>query len=84
MPCFPFLLRLPDSSLSPNLGALGVLAVRRFRRIGANPLPKIDSQEPQRAELEHFFDCIEHGTPCLAGPEHALKVVQILSTAQSA
>jgi len=68
-------LRLPDSSLSPNLGALGVLAVRRFRRIGANPLPKNDAQEPLRAKLEHFFDCIEHGAACLAGPEHALKVV---------
>ena len=53
-------------------------------RSGDVILPKLDSQEPLRVELDHFFDCIENGTPCLTGPEHALKVVQILSTAQSA
>jgi hypothetical protein len=37
-----------------------------------------------RAEIDHFFDCIENGVACLTGPEHAKKVVQILSTAQSA
>ena len=50
-------------------------------RSGDVILPKIDSHEPLRAEIDHFFDCIEHGSHCLTGPEHALKVVQILSSA---
>jgi len=52
-------------------------------RSGDVTLPKIDSSEPLRAEIDHFFDCIETGTPCLTGPEHALKVVQILSAADN-
>jgi len=53
-------------------------------RSGDVVLPKIDSQEPLRVELDHFFDCIENGTPCLTGPDHAKKVVQILASAQQA
>jgi predicted dehydrogenase len=52
-------------------------------RSGDVLLPKVDPQEPLRAEIDHFFDCIEKGVPCLTGPEHALKVVQILSTSQA-
>lgn len=53
-------------------------------RSGDVVLPKIDPQEPLRVELDHFFDCIENGTPCLTGPDHAKKVVQILSSTQQA
>jgi len=52
-------------------------------RSGDVILPKIDSQEPLRVELDHFFDCIENGAPCLTGPDHAKKVVQILSSTQA-
>ncbi len=53
-------------------------------RSGDVTLPKIDAQEPLRVELDHFFDCIQNGTPCLTGPDHAKKVVQILSSAERA
>jgi predicted dehydrogenase len=43
-------------------------------------LPKIDFQEPLKVEIEHFFDCIENGTPCLTGIDHAKKVVAILTS----
>lgn len=49
-------------------------------RSGDVLLPKINFQEPLKVEIDHFFDCIEHGTPCITGPDHAKKVVEILST----
>jgi predicted dehydrogenase len=48
-------------------------------RAGDVLLPKIDSQEPLKLEIEHFVDCIQNGTECLTGVEHAQKVIQILS-----
>ena len=48
-------------------------------RSGDVLLPKIDFQEPLKVEIEHFMDCIENGTKCLSGADHAKKVVQILS-----
>ena len=54
---------------------------QRFdQRSGDVLLPKIDFKEPLQAEIEHFIDCIENGTKCLTGVDHAKKVVQILST----
>jgi predicted dehydrogenase len=41
--------------------------------------PKIDSSEPLKVEIDHFIDCIQNGTPCLSGIEHAKKVVEILA-----
>jgi predicted dehydrogenase len=49
-------------------------------RSGDVLLPKIDFREPLQVEIEHFIDCIQNGTKCLTGVEHAKKVVQILST----
>jgi predicted dehydrogenase len=43
-------------------------------------LPKIDFQEPLKLETDHFLDCIENGTPCLTGIDHAKKVVAILAS----
>lgn len=51
-------------------------------RSGDVLLPKIDFQEPLKVEIDHFIDCIEHGTECIAGAEHAGKVVAILATPQ--
>jgi predicted dehydrogenase len=42
--------------------------------------PKIDFKEPLKVEIEHFIDCIQNGTPCLTGVEHAKNVVEILSS----
>ncbi|ODS32778.1 MAG: oxidoreductase [Candidatus Scalindua rubra] len=50
-------------------------------RSGDVLLPKIAWQEPLKVEIEHFVDCIQNGTKCLSGLEHAKKVVGILSTA---
>ena len=48
-------------------------------RSGDVLLPKIDFKEPLKVEIEHFIDCIQNGTTCLTGVDHAKKVVQILS-----
>ncbi|MBC8328934.1 MAG: Gfo/Idh/MocA family oxidoreductase [Planctomycetes bacterium] len=48
-------------------------------RSGDIMLPKIAAVEPLRAEISHFAECIERGEPCLTGPVHARKVVQILA-----
>jgi predicted dehydrogenase len=52
-------------------------------RSGDVLLPRIDSAEPLRVEIDHFLDCILDGAHCLTGPAHARKVVQILSSPQS-
>ena len=49
-------------------------------RSGDVLLPKIDFQEPLKAEIDHFIDCIEHGIPCITGIEHATKVIAILAS----
>jgi predicted dehydrogenase len=49
-------------------------------RSGDVILPKIDFKEPLKVEIDHFIDCIQNGTKCLTGVDHAKKVVQILST----
>jgi len=43
-------------------------------------MPKINFKEPLKVEIDHFFDCIEKGIPCLTGIDHARKVLEILST----
>ena len=48
-------------------------------RSGDVLLPKVDFQEPLKVELEHFIDCIQNGTACITGIEHAKKVVEILA-----
>jgi len=50
-------------------------------RSGDVLIPKIDFKEPLKMELDHFFDCIEKGIPCITGIDHAKKVVQILEGA---
>lgn len=46
-------------------------------------MPKIDFQEPLKVEIDHFLDCIQEGTVCLTGIEHARRVVDILERASS-
>jgi predicted dehydrogenase len=48
-------------------------------RSGDVVMPRIDFQEPLKVEIEHFLDCIEKGTKCITGIEHARKVVEILT-----
>lgn len=59
--------------------------VQRFvgfeHRSGDVILPKIDFKEPLQVEIDHFIDCIQNGNTCLTGPDHARKVVQILTSA---
>lgn len=50
-------------------------------RSGDVLLPKIDFQEPLKVEIDHFIDCIENGTKCISGIDHAKKVVEILARA---
>lgn len=48
-------------------------------RSGDVMMPKIDFKEPLKVEIDHFIDCIQNGTKCLTGLDHARKVVEILS-----
>lgn len=48
-------------------------------RSGDVYLPKIQFEEPLKVEIAHYIDCIQNGTECLTGTEHAKKVVEILS-----
>jgi predicted dehydrogenase len=50
-------------------------------RSGDVLMPKIEFKEPLKVELDHFIDCIQNGTKCLTGVDHARKVVEILATA---
>ena len=50
-------------------------------RSGDVLMPKINFKEPLSVEIDHFIDCIETGTPCLTGIEHAKRVVGILEMA---
>jgi predicted dehydrogenase len=51
-------------------------------RSGDVLLPKIDFKEPLKVEIEHFIDCMQNGTKCLTGLDHAKKVVKILSNGE--
>jgi len=53
-------------------------------RSGDLLFPKIDFKEPLKVEIDHFIDCIENGTQCLTGIDHAQKVVEILSSEEQA
>jgi predicted dehydrogenase len=53
------------------------------QRSGDVLLPKIDFKEPLKVEIEHFIDCIQNGTKCLTGIEHAKKVIEILTTSMT-
>ena len=48
-------------------------------RSGDVLLPRINWQEPLKTEIEHFISCIRGDEQCITGPEHAEKVVEILS-----
>jgi len=49
-----------------------------IHRSGEVRYPAIAWQEPLKAEIDHFFDCIEGKIECLTGPKHASEVVRIL------
>ncbi len=49
-------------------------------RSGDVLLPKINFQEPLKVEIDHFIDCIQNGTECITGIDHAKKVVGILES----
>jgi len=52
-------------------------------RSGDVLLPKIDFKEPLKVEIDHFIDCIQNGTRCLTGVDHAKKVVGILASSRT-
>ena len=49
-------------------------------RSGDILFPNINFQEPLKVEIDHFLDCIEKGTKCITGPDHAKRVVEILAS----
>jgi predicted dehydrogenase len=55
---------------------------RLLRRMGDVWLPRIEMQEPLRAEAAHFLECVRTGAPPLSGPRHACDVVSMLEAGQ--
>lgn len=51
-------------------------------RLGNIFSPEIKWKEPLKTEAEHFIECIKGTASCIAGPEHAKKVVDILEKAK--
>jgi len=51
-------------------------------RSGDVVMPRIPWQEPLKAEVEHFADCIRGQVECLTGATHASRVVGILGVGQ--
>ena len=49
-------------------------------RAGGVSFPKVIWKEPLKTEIDHFFDCISRGKKCVAGVEHAARVVEILKS----
>jgi|TARA_Y100000294_G_scaffold176891_1_gene200625 predicted dehydrogenase len=49
-----------------------------LHRDGEVEKPEIEWVEPLKTEIEHFIDCIQHGTPCFSDANHAKNVVKIL------
>lgn len=54
--------------------------IKYDHRSGDILMPRIKFEEPLKAEIAHFIECILTGTECLTGADHALEVVRILST----
>ena len=52
-------------------------------RSGDVLLPKVNFVEPLKVEVDHFLDCIENREQCIAGIDHAKKVVGILEKASN-
>jgi len=52
-------------------------------RSGDVLLPRINFLEPLKVEIDHFIECIESGTECITGIDHAKKVVGILQDASN-
>ena len=65
--------------LGQNMDYDNPLARSFKHREGDVVLPRIEFPEPIRVEVEHFADCVENGTRCLSGIDHARKVVRILA-----
>ena len=51
-------------------------------RSGKVIMPEINWIEPLKAEISHFFNCIENREKCITNTDHALKVVQILESSK--
>ncbi len=49
-------------------------------RTGDILFPAFSWKEPLKVEVDHYFDCIEGKVTCIAGPDHARKVVGILES----
>jgi hypothetical protein len=48
-------------------------------RSGDVVLPRIKWEGSLKVEIEHFVGCVQNGTSCLTGVDHAKNVVKILS-----
>ena len=68
------------ASLNENMNFDDTGATNFVHRSGDLIMPKLEWQEPLKAEVEHFVDCVVNNVECLTGMKHALEVVRILSS----
>lgn len=52
-------------------------------RSGDIVIPKLEMTEPLRAQAEHFIECITHGRTPRSDGEHGLRVLRLLTAAQT-
>ena len=51
-------------------------------KYGDITIPQLKGGEPLRNELEHFIDCIVHGTACRSDGHAGLRVLRILEASK--
>jgi predicted dehydrogenase len=71
----------PRAVLGERMDYDAVQPAAFLHRSGDVRLPSINWREPLKTEIEHFLDCIDGKTICIAGPAHARSVVGILEGA---
>jgi len=69
----------PLAILGDNMDYDDPSSLQFNHRSGDVIMPRLEWQEPLKIEIDHFADCIRAGKECIAGPQHAAKVVEILS-----
>jgi len=72
----------PMAVLGENMDFDNHRIINFNHRSGDVVLPKIEWQEPLKVEIGHLIDCIQNGSSCITGVDHALGVIKILSSCQ--
>ena len=70
----------PKAVLGENMDYDNLGPPTFVHRSGDVLFPSFKWEEPLKAEIQHFLDCVQGKEKCLTGPDHAMEVVRILAT----